>query len=53
MKNYGIDDSWIKAGLNINLVDNIMQIISRKRENVVILPEQTDILNASTTLHSY
>lgn len=46
MKNYGIDDSWIKAGLNINLVDNIMQIISRKRENVVILPEQTDILNA-------
>lgn len=44
--NFGIDNSWIKAGLNIELIRNIMLIISQKREKKEILPAQDDILNA-------
>lgn len=43
---FGIDRSWIDAGLDINLINNIMQKIKEKRNSVEILPAQNDILNA-------
>ena len=34
MKNtFGIDNSWIDAGLDIELINNVMQIISEKRKD--------------------
>ena len=45
-ENYGIDKSWIEAGLNIELISNIMNIISEKRNNCEILPSQENVLNA-------
>lgn len=45
-ENYGIDKSWIDAGLNIDLIRNIMDKISEKRKFVEILPKQEDVLNA-------
>ena len=44
--NFGIDKSWIDGGLDIKLIENVMQIISEKRNNCVILPSQDDVLNA-------
>ena len=47
MKNtFGIDKSWIEAGLDINLINQIMSIIEQKRQDREILPSQDDILNA-------
>lgn len=43
---YGIDNSWIEAGLDIDLIHNIMQIIKEKRQKTEILPAQDDILNS-------
>ena len=43
---FGIDKSWIDAGLNIDLIQEIMDIIEAKRNYCEILPSQEDILNA-------
>ncbi len=43
---FGIDPSWIDAGLDINLIREIMTVIAEKRKDRVILPSQGDILNA-------
>ena len=44
--NFGIDETWIRAGLDINLIKNIMNIIADKRLKTPILPAQEDVLNA-------
>ncbi|MCQ2739389.1 MAG: uracil-DNA glycosylase [bacterium] len=44
--NLGIDKSWIDAGLNTDLIEEILQIIEEKRKYTAILPKQDDILNA-------
>ena len=44
--NFGIDETWIRAGLDINLIKNIMDIIADKRLKTPILPAQEDVLNA-------
>ena len=46
MNSFGIDKSWIEAGLDIDLIQSVMSIIEEKRKNVTILPSQDDILNA-------
>lgn len=46
MDNFGIDKSWIEAGLDINLINKIMAIIAEKRQDRAILPSQDNILNA-------
>lgn len=46
MENFGIDKSWIDAGLDIDLIAEIMSVIAKKREEREILPSQDDILNA-------
>lgn len=46
MNTYGIDESWIKAGLDIELINSVMNIISEKRKSCEILPSQDDVLNA-------
>ena len=46
MNTFGIDESWIKGGLDIKLINNIMTVIAKKREKCAILPAQEDILNA-------
>ena len=43
---FGIDKSWIEAGLDINLINEIMSIIEEKRKDREILPSQNDVLNA-------
>ena len=45
-ENFGIDKSWINAGLDIKLIEEIMDIISNKRKDREILPSQEDVLNA-------
>lgn len=44
--NYGIDKSWIEAGLDIDLIQKIMEEIAKKRTFVEILPKQDEILNS-------
>jgi uracil-DNA glycosylase len=44
--NFGIDSSWINAGLDIDLISKIMLKIEEKRKICEILPKQDDILNA-------
>lgn len=46
MNTFGIDKSWIDAGLDINLINDVMSIIAEKRKDRVILPSQEDVLNA-------
>ena len=46
MTDFGIDKSWIDAGLDIDKIEKIMNIISKKRESAEILPKQDEILNA-------
>lgn len=46
MENFGIDKSWIDAGLDIDLITRIMSIIAEKRNDREILPSQENILNA-------
>ena len=43
---FGIDKSWIEAGLDINLISEVMSIIAKKRKDREILPSQEDVLNA-------
>jgi len=43
---YGIDNSWFEGGLNIDLISEVMSIISEKRKDRTILPSQEDVLNA-------
>lgn len=45
-ENFGIDKSWIDAGLDMDLIRSIMQEIEKTRDSVEILPKQEDILNA-------
>ena len=44
--NFDIDKSWIDAGLDVNLIRRIMEVVAQKRKSVDILPKQEDILNA-------
>lgn len=46
METFGIDKSWIDAGLDIDLISRIMSIIAEKRKDREILPSQNDVLNA-------
>lgn len=46
METFGIDKSWIDAGLDIDLISKIMNVIAEKRKDRVILPSQNDVLNA-------
>ncbi len=46
MQTFGIDKIWIDAGLNIDLINEIMSIIAEKRKDREILPSQDDVLNA-------
>ncbi|MBE7711851.1 MAG: uracil-DNA glycosylase [Cyanobacteria bacterium SIG31] len=43
---FGIDKSWIDGGLDIELISNVMSIISEKRKDRTILPSKDDVLNA-------
>ena len=43
---FGIDKSWIEGGLDIDLIHEVMAVISEKRKDRVILPKQDDVLNA-------
>ena len=45
-KFFGIDKSWIDGGLDIELISNVMSIISEKRKDRTILPSEDDVLNA-------
>ena len=45
-ESYGIDKSWVDAGLNIILINEVMSIIAEKRKSKEILPAQEDVLNA-------
>lgn len=46
METFGIDKSWIDAGLDIDLISRIMNVIAEKRKDREILPSQNDVLNA-------
>ena len=46
MNNFGIDKSWIDGGLDIDLINKVMSVISEKRKDRTLLPEQDDVLNA-------
>lgn len=46
MQDFGIDKSWIDAGLDIDLIRNIMSVIAEKRRDREILPSQENVLNA-------
>lgn len=43
---FGIDKSWINAGLDVELIRKIMEQIDEKRKFVEILPKQEDVLNS-------
>ena len=43
---FGIDKSWIDGGLDIDLINEIMSVISEKRKDRTILPSHDDVLNA-------
>jgi len=45
-KTFGIDKSWIEAGLDINIINEVMSVIADKRKDREILPSQEDVLNA-------
>ena len=42
----GIDKSWTDAGLNLDLIRKVLDVIKEKRKTAEILPKQEDILNA-------
>ena len=46
MNNFGIDKTWIDGGLDIKQISEIMEIISKKRTDRVILPVHDDVLNS-------
>ena len=43
---YGIDKSWIDAGLDLDLIRKALAVIEEKRKDREILPKQEDVLNA-------
>ena len=43
---YNIDKSWIDAGLDLSLIEEVMNTISSKRLSTQILLKQDEILNA-------
>lgn len=43
---FGIDKSWIEAGLDLKLIQKVMNIVAEKRKDRIILPKQDEILNA-------
>ena len=45
-ENFGIDKSWIDGGLDIELIQEVMSVISEKRKDRTILPSHDDVLNA-------
>ena len=45
-ENFGIDKSWIEGGLDIDLINSVMNVIAEKRLKKEILPSQDDVLNA-------
>ena len=46
MNTFGIDKSWIDGGLDIELIGNVMSVISEKRKDKTILPSKDNVLNA-------
>lgn len=46
MNDFGIDKSWINAGLDLDLIRNTLAVIEEKRKTHEILPKQDEILNA-------
>lgn len=42
----GIDKSWINGGLDLDLIQGVMNIIEEKRKYCTILPSQNEVLNA-------
>ena len=44
MEKFGIDNSWIEAGLDIDLINDIMAVIEEKRKDREILPSQEKCL---------
>ncbi len=46
MNKLGIDESWIKGGLDIDLIENILAFIAEKRKSREILPSQDNVLNS-------
>ena len=46
MESFGIDKSWVEAGLDIDLISKIMDVIAEKRKDREILPSQDDVLNS-------
>ncbi len=46
MNEFGIDESWVKGGLDLNLIRDVMNVISEKRNLGLILPSHDDVLNA-------
>ena len=48
MNSLGIDESWIKGGLDIDLINQVLAVIAKKRQTKEILPSQEDVLNASS-----
>ena len=45
-KSFGIDQSWIDGGLDIELINEVMSVISKKRLDRDILPSDDDVLNS-------
>ena len=44
--NYGIDKSWIEAGLDLNLIEKALSVTQEKRKDRELLPKSGDVLNA-------
>lgn len=42
----GIDKSWIEGGLDLDLIEKVLDVIAEKRKTKEILPSQNDVLNA-------
>ena len=43
---FGVDKSWVDAGLDMDLIRKVMDVIAEKRKDREILPSQDDVLNA-------
>ncbi len=43
---YGLDKSWIEGGLDLDLINRVMDIIAQKRKQCEILPAEGNVLNA-------
>ena len=45
-EDYGIDKSWIDAGLDLDLIRTALSVVDEKRKDREILPKRDDVLNA-------